>query len=414
MKVDLLEKPRLQLAVDTDTIQDALSIIDKTYPNFDILEIGTPLIIAEGVIAVREIRKKCPEKLILADCKIMDAGYWEAALAYKAGADIVTVLGCADDATVRGVVKAANEYNGLVMADLINCRDIVGRAKTIEQMGVDILCLHAAVDAGNSAQCLFTELISVRRNVGIPLAVAGGITQNTIEDAILSGANITVVGSAIIKSDDPGKVSCSMMRTLDSIGPYMIAENESIPPKQIIMSVCSEIMNCADHISNESIISVADSIENADSIFVAAAGRSGFAVKGFAMRLMHMGYNVYVVGEVTTPSMSSNDLLLIGSGSGNTASLVAMATKAKSIGAKVSLITINPESSIGKIADYVIKIPAPSPKADVESGLINTVQPMGSLFEQSMYIMLDSLVVYMMHKHGLNSDEMFKRHANLE
>ena len=85
-------------------------------------------------------------------------------------------------------------------------------------------------------------------------------------------------------------------------------------------------------------------------------GRSGFMMRGFAMRLMHMGYTTYVVGETTTPAILEGDLLVLGSGSGKTSSLVAMANKAKEMGAKIALISSNDKEGIAEVADCIVKV----------------------------------------------------------
>ena len=154
-------------------------------------------------------------------------------------------------------------------------------------------------------------------------------------------------------------------------------------------------------------------VDQADEIFCAGAGRSGFQVKGFAMRLMHMGKKSYVVGETCTPNIKKDGILVICSGSGETKSLVNHAQKAKEVGAKLALITINPESTIGKMADVVIEISAPSPKSAKE-GQIKSIQPMGSLFEQSEGLFMDIAIMMLMEKNHIDSDTMFGRHANME
>lgn len=156
-----------------------------------------------------------------------------------------------------------------------------------------------------------------------------------------------------------------------------------------------------------------DLLEGADEIFCAGAGRSGFQVKGFAMRLMHMGLKSYVVGETCTPNIKEDGLLVICSGSGETKSLVNHANKAKEIGAKIALITINTESTIAKLADVVVEIPAVSPKS-AKQGSVKSIQPMGSLFEQSEGIFMDIAIMMLMERKGLDSDTMFGRHANME
>ena len=178
-------------------------------------------------------------------------------------------------------------------------------------------------------------------------------------------------------------------------------------------SILHELRRTLAHISDDRAESLLQAIIGAQRIFVAGAGRSGLAMKGFAMRLMHMGFDAYVVGEIVTPGITKEDMLLIGSGSGATASLVVNAQKASAIGAAVGLITIQEDSPIGKIADVVLTIPAPTPKIEQDLGF-SSVQPLGSLFEQSLMLTLDALVVVLMGKSGKEAEAMFARHANLE
>ncbi|WP_142826688.1 6-phospho-3-hexuloisomerase [Planococcus soli] len=152
-------------------------------------------------------------------------------------------------------------------------------------------------------------------------------------------------------------------------------------------------------------------ILQAQKIFVAGGGRSGFMAKAFVMRMMHVGLDAYVVGETVTPNLEPGDIFIVGSGSGETQSLAAMTEKAKDIGALVVAITINPQSTIGSLADITIEIPAQA-KADGASG--KSIQPMGSLFEQSLLLFYDAVILRFMDKKGLESDTMYGRHANLE
>ena len=165
-----------------------------------------------------------------------------------------------------------------------------------------------------------------------------------------------------------------------------------------------------DPISSEKLV---DAIFSAHKIFVAGAGRSGFMVKSFAMRLMHMGFVAFVAGETTTPNIESGDLLVIASGSGETGSLVSTAKKAKHYGALLGLASIFPESSIGKLADIKIKICAPTPKVKTSTSF-QSIQPMGSLFEQSLLIFFDGIILRLMEKQGKDANTMFSKHANLE
>jgi 6-phospho-3-hexuloisomerase len=183
--------------------------------------------------------------------------------------------------------------------------------------------------------------------------------------------------------------------------------------REYAREVVSELDRTLSAISPQDAEHLVDRILSARQIFLAGAGRSGLAVRAFAMRLMHMGLGAYVVGEIVTPGMRADDLLVIGSGSGATASLVAMAEKAKKIGANVALATIFPHSRIGRLADAIVKIPAPTPKGE-ETPQFASVQPMGSLFEQSLLIFFDIIVMRLMEKKGLDAKTMFERHANLE
>lgn len=178
-------------------------------------------------------------------------------------------------------------------------------------------------------------------------------------------------------------------------------------------AVSNELNYCLTHIDLSQTERFIADLEQAKAIFVAGAGRSGFMARGFCMRLMHMGLKAYLVGETTTPGIANGDVLVICSGSGETKSLVSMAMKADSLGAKVELITINPESTIGLIATTNVVINAPSPKAAKE-GDFKSIQPMGNLFEQSLLLYLDIIIMMLMEKKQMTSEQMFKNHANLE
>lgn len=149
-----------------------------------------------------------------------------------------------------------------------------------------------------------------------------------------------------------------------------------------------------------------------NKVFVAGAGRSGLMGRAFAMRLMHVGKEAYVIGETITPGIEPGDVLVLGSGSGETKGLISMAEKAKGIGAEVVVVTITPESTIGKLADHTVKLPG-APK-DQASGSYSTIQPMASLFEQTLLVFYDAVILQMMEKTGQTNNQMFGKHANLE
>ena len=183
--------------------------------------------------------------------------------------------------------------------------------------------------------------------------------------------------------------------------------------KQMAQAELVALQQIVDGLKDADTEALEKEIAQAKRIFVGGAGRSLLSMKGFAMRLMHMGKKSYVVGETCTPNITKDGLLVVCSGSGSTKSILNHAQKAKEVGAKVVLITINPESPIASIADDVIVISAPSPKS-AKQGDVKSIQPMGSLFEQSEGIYMDIVILMMMDALHLDSDTMFGRHANME
>ena len=124
---------------------------------------------------------------------------------------------------------------------------------------------------------------------------------------------------------------------------------------QYLAEVVQELSQTVHLISDSEAEKLVNQILESKKIFVAGAGRSGLMGKSFVMRMMHMGIDAYVVGETVTANLEKDDLLIIGSGSGETKTLVAIAEKAKSLGGKVAAVTISPESTIGELADIIVK-----------------------------------------------------------
>lgn len=183
-----------------------------------------------------------------------------------------------------------------------------------------------------------------------------------------------------------------------------------------LAAIMSELNQAANEIDAGQLNQLMDAILSAQRIFVAGAGRSGLMMRAFAMRMMHLGLEVYVVGETVTRSLGKGDLLLIGSGSGETRSLVPMAEKARSLQAAVGILTLSPASSIGRLADFIVKLPgATKDQADNTAATAKvTVQPMGSLFEQMLLLVCDAAVLGLMDKQELSGRAMYGNHANLE
>ena len=175
--------------------------------------------------------------------------------------------------------------------------------------------------------------------------------------------------------------------------------------------ISAELAHTVGQVDEAEASRLVTAMARADKVFVAGGGRSGFMAKAFVMRMVHMGLTAYVVGETVTPSLQENDLFIVGSGSGETGSLIAMTEKANAIGATVAAVTTNPASSIGKLADLHLTIPA---QAKTEGASGKSIQPMGSLFEQSLLVVYDALVLAYMEQYHITANAMFGTHANLE
>lgn len=163
--------------------------------------------------------------------------------------------------------------------------------------------------------------------------------------------------------------------------------------------------------SIETFQSAVDLLGAAQRVFILGAGRSGLALQMTAMRLMHLGLTVHVVGEVTTPAIARGDVLLAASGSGTTTGIVRAATTAAEVGAKVVGITTAPSSPLAVLADVMIVIPA-AQKLDRGGAL--SAQYAGSLFEQALVILGDAIFHTMWQASDATAEELWPRHANLE
>ncbi|MDD5454101.1 MAG: SIS domain-containing protein [Candidatus Ratteibacteria bacterium] len=172
-----------------------------------------------------------------------------------------------------------------------------------------------------------------------------------------------------------------------------------------------ESVNCALDKVGETDVFV-DAIISANKVFVVGSGRSKLIIESFAQRLKHLGLDVNIVGEILQPPASKADLLIVASGSGESVFPVSIAQKAKKIGMKIVLITAERNSSIGKISDLIICIPASSKAAYPKK--ITGFQPLGSLFEQCLLIFCDIAAIIIQKTKNIPSETLFENHANLE
>ena len=209
------KEPVLQVALDFVDIERAIQVAEEAVAGgADWIEAGTPLIKSEGLNAVRALRRHFPNHVIVADMKTMDAGRAEVEAAAKAGANVIDVLGAASDATVRECVEAADNYGAEIVVDLIEVGDPVDRARAAEAAGADYIAVHTAIDVQMHGGDPFERLKVVANSVDIPVAVAGGINSETAARAVESGADIVIVGGAIIKSKDARKAVEEIKRAM--------------------------------------------------------------------------------------------------------------------------------------------------------------------------------------------------------
>jgi 6-phospho-3-hexuloisomerase len=175
--------------------------------------------------------------------------------------------------------------------------------------------------------------------------------------------------------------------------------------------VADEVTSTAGQVEGDQLEALASSIRSAERIFVSGAGRSGLVLRMAAMRLMHLGMQVYVAGDTTTPAIREGDLLLVASGSGTTAGVVKAAETAAAAGARVAAVTTNAGSRLAGLADAVVIVPA-AQKTDHGSGV--TRQYSGSLFEQVLFVLTESIFQTLWNHTDAPAEELWLRHANLE
>jgi len=208
-------KPVLQVALDLLNADRALSIAhDAVKGGADWLEAGTPLIKSEGMDIVRQLREQFPDKTIVADMKTMDTGALETEMAAKAGADIISILAASDDATIRDASTSARKYGAKLMIDLISTPDMIRRAKQVEKLGAEFLCIHIGIDEqmhGKKPLSLLKELV---KHTSVPVAVAGGLNSETVPEVVNAGAQIIIVGGAITKAKNVIEATRTIKKTM--------------------------------------------------------------------------------------------------------------------------------------------------------------------------------------------------------
>ncbi|MCD6488038.1 MAG: 6-phospho-3-hexuloisomerase [Desulfurococcales archaeon] len=164
-----------------------------------------------------------------------------------------------------------------------------------------------------------------------------------------------------------------------------------------------------------------DTYQRKARVLVMGAGRTGLVGRAFAMRLLHLGYNVYVLGDTILPRINGNDIVVALSGSGRTRLIVSAAETAKGVGAHIIAITSFPESPLAKLADTLVLVPGRTKIAKESDyhlrqilGLHEPLAPLGTLFEDTLMVFLDGVIVSLMKKLGKTEEDLRSIHANIE
>lgn len=200
-------KIKLQIALDMLDMKEAMNVLASTSDFVDIIEIGTPFLKYQGINALRLLRKKFPDKEIFVDTKTMDVGKYEADFCFAEGADMVSILGAADDETIYSGIESAKENGKKIMVDLIGVKTFFDRAKFLEKLDLDYIGIHSGIDQQKMGKSPLEDLKLLSSVIKKPLSVAGGIGLNNINAIVMQKPGIVVIGGAITQAKNPGEIA---------------------------------------------------------------------------------------------------------------------------------------------------------------------------------------------------------------
>ena len=177
----------------------------------------------------------------------------------------------------------------------------------------------------------------------------------------------------------------------------------------VVIGECSRALGS---IKAESVLNAIDAILSAEKVFFIGVGRSMLALQAMAKRFAHLGIDAYCVGQITEPAITVKDVLIVGSGSGESLIPVTIAKKADRIGAKIIHVGSNPESSLKEITDVFLRIPVRTKLALADE--IDSKQPMTTIFDQTLLLLGDIMALMIIDRKNLNMQQLWQYHANLE
>ena len=227
--------PKVQISLDLTNLEEALATAQEAMAaGVDWLEAGTPLILAEGLRAIRGLRERFPGVPIVADLKTMDGGYLEAQMMAQAGATHVVVMARAHEETIKCVAKAGKDYGIGVMGDNLGCESMVDGAKRLEDLGCDYVIHHIGYDerrgiaaSGRRAPNPMDQLHEVVRAVSVPVQAVGGLTLEQAISTPKFGAPLVVIGAPLVIDSDR----------------FSTASND---PMGVLRKICQEVHGFGD------------------------------------------------------------------------------------------------------------------------------------------------------------------------
>ena len=209
--------PVLQIALDDMLLSRSLEMAREAVDGgVDWIEAGTPLLKSEGMEAVRALRREFPDHVIVADMKTMDTGGYEVEMAAKAGADIVCVLGVADDDTISEAVRSALNYGCDVLVDMLGVADVLARSKKVEELGASYVGIHVGIDQQMQGRNPVDMVEGVSCELSIPVSAAGGINSSSAPLVVKAGASIVVVGGALTKAEDISQSARTLKNAMET------------------------------------------------------------------------------------------------------------------------------------------------------------------------------------------------------
>lgn len=216
-RVGSMTGPRLQIALDTQTLPDALGPLQKAADHIDVIEVGTVLVYAEGMHAVRAIRALFPDKTILADCRIAEAGSLLSRIAFEAGADWVSVVAGASLTTISQVCRVAKEFGGQVQVELGETYDRAV-AQTWRDLGVDHVIVKRSRDAEAAGSLTWGEddfqRVQELSEIGFTVTVTGGVSASDLEAFTGLPVGVVIAGRAIVAAEDPSAAAAELQSAI--------------------------------------------------------------------------------------------------------------------------------------------------------------------------------------------------------